>query len=117
MMDLPDFGQWVIAKSPFGPKPPFVAVTLSIGRNAGTVHSLLSTTDLTNVVRLAPNRFGARYDLGSHSGRIDGTFEDDKSLTLKLAGTINQQYSAMPARLVTSETVDVGAKGELGAED
>ena len=101
-MDLPDYGQWVIAKNAFGPKPPFVGVTVSFVRNAGTVHSLLQTAELSHVVRLGPDRFAARYSIGSHEGKLDAVFEDDRTLSVKLIGTVNYQYKAAPARLVTA---------------
>jgi hypothetical protein len=99
-MELPDYGQWIIPKSAFGPKPPFVGVTVSFADNAGAVQSPGETTQLKNVVRLAPNRFGARYNIGSHHGRIDAVLEDDETLTVMLVGTANCRFRAEPTQLV-----------------
>jgi hypothetical protein len=83
-----------------GPRPPFAGVSVSFTDNRGTVHGPTETTQLTNIVRLGPNRFGARYSMGAHHGRIDAVMEDDETLTMMIVGTANCRFRAEPTQLV-----------------
>lgn len=93
---LPAYGEWHLSNPLFGTNPPFAVLTVDFLRRRGTARYLRNTTDLTSVVRMAPDRFGATYAIGATRGLFEAQIDANQLLAMTFIGAVRTECTARP---------------------
>ncbi len=100
---LPQFGEWLLSNNLWDPDPPFAVLRVNFNSMTGTARYLHHTVHLTRLARIAKDKFGAAYHIGSHNGLLEAKYNDDQTLSIKFIGNPNTTCTARPTELVGGE--------------
>jgi hypothetical protein len=111
MDNLPEQGEWLLANPVFGDNPPFAVLKIDFIRRSGTCRYLQQTTTLNTITRIAPDKFGARYQIGGKKGLFDAVYRDDKKLDLKFTSPTNLRSSFLSPYIATTRNWTSSSSG------